>query len=87
MNWKTLTAACLLAALNLGALPAMAQAEIKAETYTYGSHLDIQKVVSLTEDSSETCGVVNARMTYLDSHGEKHVLGYSKLAENCSDGS
>lgn len=85
MNWKTLTAACLLAALNLGALPAMADA--KAETYTYGSHLDIQKVVSLTEDSSETCGVVNARMTYLDSHGDRHVLGYSKLAENCSDGS
>lgn len=86
MNFKAVSAACLLTVLNVGALPAMAQTNAAIETYTYSTQLDIQKVLSLSEDSSQNCGVVNAQMTYLDSQGQKRVLGYSKLAENCSDG-
>lgn len=85
MNFKTLSAACLLTVLSAGALPAMAQTTAKAETYAYGTQLDISKVISLTEeDNGQNCGVVNARMTYLDSHGAERALAYSTLAANCS---
>ncbi len=84
MNFKTLSAACLLTLLSAGA---MAQENVASQTYTYGTQLDIDRVLSITEDSSHSCGVVNARMVYLDSMGDKRALSYSKLAENCSDGS
>lgn len=87
MNWKTITTACLVGALNIGLLPSLAHADIKAETYTYGTHLDIQKVLSLSEDTGQGCDVVNARMTYLDSQGQTRILEYIKLAESCSQGS
>lgn len=84
MNFKTLSAACLFTVLNIGALPAMAQATAKAETYAYGTHLDISKVISLSEQGSgQGCGVVDAHMTYLDSHGAERVLAYSTLTSSC----
>ena len=48
---------------------------------------DIQRIVATVEDNAASCGVVNTHMTYLDSHGQKHVLNYSKFADNCADGS
>lgn len=71
-NWNIFIAASLLA------LTFNAQASSKP---------DIQRVLSTVEDSSAACGVVNAHMTYLDSHGQKQVLDYSKFASNCADGS
>ena len=87
MNFKTLSAACLLTLLSAGAVPAMAEENIASQTYTYGTQLDIDRVISVTEDSSSTCGVVSARMIYLDSMGDKRALTYSKLADNCNAGS
>lgn len=85
MNFKTLSAACLLTVLSAGALPAMAQTTVKTDTYAYGTQLDISKVISLTEEGGgQNCGVVNARMTYLDSHGAERTLAYSTLTANCS---
>jgi hypothetical protein len=84
MNTKAIYAACLFAALNICTLSALAEADVAPKTYTYGSHLDIKKVVSLTEDSTPSCGVVNARLTYLDSQSETRVLDYSKFADNCN---
>ncbi|POF41692.1 hypothetical protein B0D71_15945 [Pseudomonas laurylsulfativorans] len=84
MNTKSIYAACLFAALNICTLSARAEADVAPKTYTYGSHLDIKKVVSLTEDATPSCGVVNARMTYLDSQSETRVLDYSKFADNCN---
>nr|BFE96524.1 hypothetical protein GCM10020185_70600 [Pseudomonas brassicacearum subsp. brassicacearum] len=52
---------------------------MQAQAYTYGTHLDIQKVLSLSEDAEPTCGVVNAQMTYLDSAGHKQALDYRKF--------
>ncbi|WP_339485561.1 DUF2790 domain-containing protein [Pseudomonas sp. EL_65y_Pfl2_R95] len=86
MNLKSITAACLFTTFSLGMLPAMAQADQHGQSYTYNTHLDVAKVVSLTEAPSLTCGVVNAHMTYLDSKGKSQVLDYSKLAEVCSQG-
>lgn len=87
MNSKAISVACLLSVLSAGMLSATTQANPITETYSYGDHLDINQVISLTEDHGPECGVVNAQMTYLDSHGEKRVLAYSKLATNCNDGS
>ncbi|MDT8908115.1 Protein of unknown function [Pseudomonas sp. NFACC32-1] len=85
MNLKTIATACLMTALSAGALPAMAQANAASETYSYGTHLDIAKVVSLTEDAGQTCGLVNAHITYLDSMGEQRALTYLKQAADCNN--
>ncbi|MVW87132.1 DUF2790 domain-containing protein [Pseudomonas sp. PB101] len=84
MNTKAIYAACLFAALNICTLSARAEADVTPKTYTYGSHLDIRKVLSMTEDSTPSCGVVNARLTYLDSQSRTQVLDYSKLADHCN---
>jgi hypothetical protein len=86
MNTKAVYAACLFAALNICTLSANAEAQIKPEKYTYDTMLDVQKVLSAVEDSSAECGVVTAHLTYLDSEGQKQVLEYRKVAENCSTG-
>ncbi|WP_223472257.1 MULTISPECIES: DUF2790 domain-containing protein [unclassified Pseudomonas] len=86
MNSKAIYAACLFAALNICTLSARAESNVQAQTYTYGTHLDIQKVLSLSEDAEPTCGVVNAQMTYLDSAGHKQALDYRKFSDNCNDG-
>ncbi|SNS82373.1 DUF2790 domain-containing protein [Pseudomonas segetis] len=86
MNLKSITAACIFTSLSLGVLPAMAQAAQDHERYSYGTQLDVAQVVSLTEAPAQTCGVVSAHMTYLDSKGHTQVLDYSKLAQVCSQG-
>ncbi|MCS4248372.1 MULTISPECIES: DUF2790 domain-containing protein [unclassified Pseudomonas] len=73
MNWNTLIAVSLLAfAVN-------AHADMKPKP-------DIQRVLSTTEDTRAGCGVVDARMTYLDSKGQTQVLAYKKFTDNCGDG-
>ncbi|NUT78934.1 DUF2790 domain-containing protein [Pseudomonas sp. C1C7] len=84
MNTKAIYAACLFAALNICTLSARAEADVSEKTYTYGTQLDIRKVVSLKEDASPSCGVVNAQLTYLDSHNATQVLDYSKISDNCA---
>ena len=83
MNTKAIYAACLFAALNICTLSARAEADVNAKTYDYGTQLDIKKVVSLKQDSSASCGVVDAQLTYLDSHNKTQVLDYRKIADNC----
>lgn len=74
MNWNTLIAVSLLAF----AVNAHADAQPKP---------DIQRVLATVEDTGNSCGIVNARMTYLDSNGQKQVLDYKKFADNCAEGS
>ena len=85
MNTKAVYAACLFAALNICTLSARAEANVTPQTYTYGTHLDIQKVLSMKEDATPSCGIVNARMTYLDSQGQTQALDYRKFADNCNE--
>ena len=88
MNLKTIATACLITALSAGTLPAMAQDKAASESYSYGTHLDIDKVISLTEDGGQACGLVNAQITYVDSMGERKALTYLKHAASCnSEGS
>jgi len=84
MNTKAIYAACLFAALNICTLSARAEADVTPKTYTYGTHPDIKKVVSLKQDATPACGVVDAQLTYLDSQNKTQVLDYRKVADNCN---
>lgn len=55
------------------------------ETYTYQTELDIQKVIAVT-DISDICGPAPVQMTYVDSHGQRHVIEYQAMGTNCSNG-
>ena len=83
MKNSSVIAACLFAALNICTLSARAEADVTPQTYHYGTHLDIKQVLSMSQDSKPTCGVVNARMTYLDSHDKTQVLDYLKFGDGC----
>ena len=69
----------LLALLVAG--PALA-ADPPEERYTYGMPLDIERVITI-EEPADVCGVVTARMTYEDSHGQLRVLDYRKWSTAC----
>ncbi|WP_409316741.1 DUF2790 domain-containing protein [Pseudomonas sp. KCJK9016] len=68
----------------LSGLAAQAQADEEVVAYRYGMQLDIAQVVSITP-VADICGVVPVEMTYLDSHGAKHVLQYSEFGTGCSN--
>ncbi|MGL6242303.1 DUF2790 domain-containing protein [Pseudomonas sp.] len=55
------------------------------ESYTYGTSLDIKKIITMTEIADE-CGPVPAQMTYEDSKGQRHVLQYQVMGTGCSNG-
>ena len=74
MNWNTLIAVSLLA------FTVNAHADVQPK-------LDIQRVLTTVEDTNGACAIVNAHMTYLDSHGQQQVLDYKKFADNCAEGS
>ena len=84
MNTKAVYAACLFAALNICTLSARAEADVSPKTYTYGTLLDIKKVVSSKQDATPSCGVVNAQLTYLDSQNKTRVLDYRKISDSCN---
>jgi len=89
MKALPLGSACLLATLAaFASLVAQAADTPPVEPYHYGQKLDVKRVIALHEDrgSPFDCGIVNARMDYLDSNGQPHRLAYRKFATNCSDG-
>jgi hypothetical protein len=55
------------------------------EQYTYSTHLDIAKVISVDEVPN-VCSVVPQHMTYEDSQGKRHVLEYQIMGNGCSNG-
>ena len=59
--------------------------QIPVEQYSYSQHLDIAKVLSMSEIPN-VCEVVPARMTYKDSKGQKHILEYRVMGNGCSNG-
>ncbi|KJH78557.1 MULTISPECIES: DUF2790 domain-containing protein [Pseudomonas] len=63
----------------------VAQQQPVVEEYTYSTHLDIAKVVSMSEIPN-VCEVVPMKMEYDDSHGQRHILRYSIMGNGCSNG-
>ncbi|MFJ7885445.1 DUF2790 domain-containing protein [Pseudomonas sp. NPDC096917] len=53
------------------------------EQYTYGTKLDIAKVISMSE-VPQVCEVVPAKMIYEDHQGQRHVLEYKVMGDGCS---
>ena len=53
------------------------------EQYTYGSNLDIAKVISLSKIPN-VCEVVPAQMTYEDHQGQRHTIEYQVMGDGCS---
>ncbi|WP_095063748.1 DUF2790 domain-containing protein [Pseudomonas sp. Irchel s3f19] len=59
--------------------------QIPVEQYRYSQHLDIARVISMSEVPN-VCEVVPARMTYEDSKGQTHILEYRVMGNGCSNG-
>jgi hypothetical protein len=55
------------------------------EDYTYSTHLDVAKVLSMS-DIPQVCEVVPAKMEYEDSQGQRHILNYHVMGNGCSNG-
>ena len=53
------------------------------EQYSYGTKLDIARVISLSTIPN-VCEVVPATMTYEDSQGQRHTLEYQTMGDGCS---
>ncbi len=64
---------------------AHAAEQIPVEQYSYSQHLDIARVISMSEVPN-VCEVVPARMTYEDSKGQTHILEYRVMGNGCSNG-
>ncbi|MEB0041967.1 MULTISPECIES: DUF2790 domain-containing protein [unclassified Pseudomonas] len=64
---------------------ATASSNLPVEQYTYASHLDVAKVISMSP-ASDACQVVPARMDYLDSAGKEHVVEYRAMGNGCMEG-
>lgn len=55
------------------------------EDYTYSTHLDVAKVLSMSS-IPEVCEVVPVKMEYEDSQGQRHILNYHVMGNGCSNG-
>lgn len=53
------------------------------EQYSYGTKLDIARVISLST-VPDVCEVVPATMTYEDSQGQRHTIEYQAMGDGCS---
>ncbi|GJB81098.1 hypothetical protein HB13667_11870 [Pseudomonas putida] len=84
MNFNTFARASLLAVLSFGAIAAQASTMPMDDSgvmqYRYGDHLDVKKVLSIQDDQSDACGLVNTRMDYLDSKGQRQSVQYRTYA-------
>ncbi|WP_087501200.1 DUF2790 domain-containing protein [Pseudomonas sp. SID14000] len=84
MNFNIFARATLFAVLSFGAIAAQASTMPMDDTgvmqYRYGDHLDVKKVLSIQDDQSNACGLVNTRMDYLDSKGQQQSVQYRTYA-------
>ena len=84
MNFNTFARASLFAVLSFGAIAAQASTMPMDNSgvmqYRYGDHLDVKKVLSIQDDQSDACGLVNTRMDYLDSKGQRQSVQYRTYA-------
>ncbi|SEQ71514.1 Protein of unknown function [Azotobacter beijerinckii] len=59
-----------------------AEQQPKVETYSYGTKLDIAKVISV-ETPARVCEAVPVHMVYEDHQGQRHVLEYRVMGTGC----
>ncbi|VVP92561.1 hypothetical protein PS918_03384 [Pseudomonas fluorescens] len=90
MNISRIAIILALSCIGAQAYAEESQAKVPAhktpiETYSYGSNLDIKKVIAVSDVGNE-CGPVPAQMTYEDSQGQRHVLQYQVMGNGCTSG-
>ncbi|SMQ30385.1 Protein of unknown function [Pseudomonas helmanticensis] len=69
---------------SLSAYAQQATASPEVVPYDYGMHLDISQVINISP-IADVCGPTAAEITYKDSQGEVHILGYSVMGTGCSN--
>lgn len=62
----------------------VAAQQVPVEQYSYSSHPDIAKVLSISQPPN-VCKVVPVRMRYEDSHGQQHIMSYLVMGNGCSN--
>lgn len=83
---KALVALTLLAVSSFALAGQAPGAEQQAvEKYSYGTKLDIAKVISLSKVAN-VCEVVPATMVYEDHQGQRHTVEYRVMGDGCSQG-
>ncbi|MCO7556613.1 DUF2790 domain-containing protein [Metapseudomonas otitidis] len=75
--------AFLIGALLAGLATSALAAPPKPVPYTCGMDLDVAKVLSIEEPHPLTCQLVEATMTYLDTHGQTRAVTYTKQSDAC----
>ncbi len=55
----------------------------KAVPYQYGMPLHVAKVVSMTEQPTRVCKVIDADMKYIDTSGKPEEITYRKMSDAC----
>ncbi|MGE1173145.1 DUF2790 domain-containing protein [Pseudomonas sp. BW7P1] len=55
----------------------------KAVPYAYGMPLNVAKVVSMTEQPTKACKVIDADMKYIDTNGKPEEITYRKVSDAC----
>ena len=80
---KALLAVALLAVSSFALADQATQADV--EHYSYGTKLDIAKVISLSK-VPDVCEVVPATMVYEDHQGQRHTVEYRVMGDGCSQG-
>jgi len=73
------------AAMAADPINVTADPNVPVVEYTYGTHLDVAKVISISE-IPDVCEVVPARMVYEDSKGAEHILEYRVMGNGCANG-
>lgn len=82
MKVQVLITSCAIAWM---ALTGVAQADTPVvQPYHYGMHLDVAKVISMSEPVTQDCKVVKADMKYLDKAGKVEEISYAKMSDACS---
>ncbi|MDP3367426.1 MAG: DUF2790 domain-containing protein [Pseudomonas sp.] len=83
MNIRRFSLAGLLAVIILGSASLLADEGTETPAYTYDTKLDIARVIRIEEPQSQTCEVVQATMTYVNTQGLTKTLSFLKLADVC----
>lgn len=83
MNSHTFSLVSLLLVTSLGSTSLLAEERTETPAYTYGTQLDVARVVRIEEPQPRTCEVVQAKMTYVTSRGVTETLTFLKEANVC----
>ncbi|APC18991.1 hypothetical protein BLL42_26030 [Pseudomonas frederiksbergensis] len=83
MNMRILLVASALACTGFAGLALADSAPSQPVPYHYGMPLHVNKVISMTEPTTQDCKVVTAEMRFIDNVGKQEDISYLKLSDAC----